>query len=127
MAPRGETQWVRNLRVAGGGELRRGRRAQPFTAVELDDTAKPTVLRAYLEEWAWEVGAFFDGVGADSSDENWHGSRPTTRLPHHARVSRPVPCSAMLPLRIGVVHAGGAGRAGADGGRHQRRLPGDVS
>jgi deazaflavin-dependent oxidoreductase (nitroreductase family) len=70
VAPRGETQWVRNLRVAGGGELRRGRRSQPFTAVELDDSAKPIVLRAYLEQWAWEVGAFFAGVGAESSDDD---------------------------------------------------------
>jgi deazaflavin-dependent oxidoreductase (nitroreductase family) len=68
VAPRGETQWVRNLRAAGGGELRRGRRSQPFTAIELDDADKPAVLRAYLDEWAWEVGTFFDGVGADASD-----------------------------------------------------------
>lgn len=69
VAPRGDTQWVRNLRVAGAGRIQRGRRTREFTAVELDDTAKPHVLRAYLQEWAWEVGAFFDGVGADSSDE----------------------------------------------------------
>lgn len=69
VAPRGETQWVRNLRIAGSGRIQRGRRTDEFSAVELDDAAKPTVLRAYLEEWAWEVGAFFDGVGADSSDE----------------------------------------------------------
>jgi deazaflavin-dependent oxidoreductase (nitroreductase family) len=69
VAPRGETQWVRNLRLAGSGRIRRGRRTEDFTAVELDDAAKPPVLRAYLKEWAWEVGAFFDGVDADSSDE----------------------------------------------------------
>ena len=69
VAPRGETQWVRNLRVAGSGRIRRGRRTEDFTAVELDDAAKPTVLRAYLQEWAWEVGTFFEGVSADSSDE----------------------------------------------------------
>jgi deazaflavin-dependent oxidoreductase (nitroreductase family) len=69
VAPRGETQWVKNMRAAGGGRIRRGRRTQEFTAVELDDAAKPTVLRAYLKEWAWEVGAFFEGVGADSTDE----------------------------------------------------------
>ena len=28
VAPRGQTQWVRNLRVAGGGELRVGRRVR---------------------------------------------------------------------------------------------------
>jgi len=69
VAPRGETQWVRNLRAAGGGRLRQGRREQNFTAVEIDDSAKPEVLRAYLKEWAWEVGKFFDGVGADATDE----------------------------------------------------------
>ena len=37
VAPRGQTQWVRNMRVAGGGELLRGRRSQPFHAVEVAD------------------------------------------------------------------------------------------
>jgi deazaflavin-dependent oxidoreductase (nitroreductase family) len=69
VAPRGETQWVRNVRVAGGGELRVGRRVDPFRAVELDDDAKPTVLRAYLRRWKAEVGVFFDGVGPDATDE----------------------------------------------------------
>jgi len=66
VAPRGETQWVRNLRVAGDGELRVGRRAEAFTAEELADADKPDVLRAYLRRWKAEVGVFFDGVGADS-------------------------------------------------------------
>ncbi|WP_031510339.1 nitroreductase family deazaflavin-dependent oxidoreductase [Streptomyces megasporus] len=69
VAPRGHTQWVRNLRAAGGGELRLGGRANRFTAVELPDTEKPVVLRAYLKRWHWEVGAFFDGVGPSSTDE----------------------------------------------------------
>ena len=30
VAPRGETQWVRNLRVAGSGELRLGSRRESF-------------------------------------------------------------------------------------------------
>lgn len=68
VAPRGNTQWVRNLRVAGGGELRVGRRVEAFTATELDEQAKPPVLRAYLRRWKAEVGVFFDGVGPDSSD-----------------------------------------------------------
>ncbi|MCW0214063.1 MAG: nitroreductase/quinone reductase family protein [Pseudonocardia sp.] len=69
VAPRGHTQWVRNLRAAGGGELRLGRRAEEFTVVELADAAKPPVLRAYLRKWAWEVGRFFEGISASSSDE----------------------------------------------------------
>lgn len=69
VAPRGRTQWVRNLRAAGGGELRVGRRTEAFTAVELADADKPAVLRAYLLRWKFEVGVFFDGVDASASDE----------------------------------------------------------
>ena len=68
VAPRGETQWVRNLRVAGDGVLLVGRRRQPFTAEELPDGEKPDVLRAYLKRWKAEVGVFFDGVSATSTD-----------------------------------------------------------
>ena len=69
VAPRGHTQWVRNLRVAGGGELRVGKRVERFTATEVADAQKPDVLRAYLKRWKFEVGVFFDGVGPDASDE----------------------------------------------------------
>ena len=70
VAPRGTTQWVRNLRAADGhGELHLGRRVEPFHATELDDDAKPAVLRAYLKRWKMEVGVFFDGVDASASDE----------------------------------------------------------
>jgi deazaflavin-dependent oxidoreductase (nitroreductase family) len=69
VAPRGTTQWVRNLRAAGDGELRLGRRTERFRATELADDEKREVLRHYLKRWAWEVGAFFDGVGAKASDD----------------------------------------------------------
>jgi len=68
VAPRGQTQWVRNIRVAGGGELRLGRRSEPFRAIELADQDKPVVLRRYLKRWSWEVGVFFDGVNAKATD-----------------------------------------------------------
>src|SRR5450756_2966168 len=68
VAPRGETQWVRNLRASGGGELRVGRRTTPFTAEEIADGDKAAVLRAYLKRWRWEVGMFFGGVGPKSTD-----------------------------------------------------------
>jgi deazaflavin-dependent oxidoreductase (nitroreductase family) len=68
VAPRGETQWVRNLRSSGGGELRVGRRTQAFTAEEIDDDEKAAVLRAYLKRWRWELGVFFAGVGPKSSE-----------------------------------------------------------
>jgi deazaflavin-dependent oxidoreductase (nitroreductase family) len=69
IAPRGNTQWVRNMRAAHGGELRVGRRVERFTATELPDTAKPAILRAYLKRWKFEVGMFFDGVGPDATDD----------------------------------------------------------
>ena len=69
VAPRGHTQWVRNMRAAHGGELRVGRRVERFTATELPDTAKPAILRAYLKRWKFEVGMFFDGVGPDATDD----------------------------------------------------------
>ncbi|GAB2909357.1 nitroreductase family deazaflavin-dependent oxidoreductase [Rhodococcus aerolatus] len=69
VSPRGHTQWVRNLRVAGTGELRVGRRTESFSATELADADKTPVLRAYLRRWAFEVGQFFDGLDADSPDD----------------------------------------------------------
>ena len=68
VAPRGETQWVRNLRAAGSGTLRVGRRTEAFTADGFADDAKPEIIRAYLKAWAWEVGRFFEGITADSPD-----------------------------------------------------------
>jgi deazaflavin-dependent oxidoreductase (nitroreductase family) len=68
VAPRGHTQWVRNLRAAGHGELRLGRRIEPFQATELPDEDKPELLRAYLARWKAEVGVFFGGVGPESSE-----------------------------------------------------------
>jgi deazaflavin-dependent oxidoreductase (nitroreductase family) len=69
VAPRGNTQWVRNLRASGEGRLVAGRRTEDFTATELRDAEKPPLLREYLRRWKWEVGAFFEGVGPDSTDE----------------------------------------------------------
>ena len=68
VAPRGNTQWVRNLRVVGTGELRIGRKAEPFSATEVADDDKPAILRAYLKRWKFEVGVFFDGVDAKAPE-----------------------------------------------------------
>jgi deazaflavin-dependent oxidoreductase (nitroreductase family) len=68
VAPRGETDWVRNMRAARAGELRLGRRRESFRTAEMADGDKPPVLRAYLARWAFEVRAFFPGVSAESGD-----------------------------------------------------------
>ena len=77
VSPRGETQWVRNLRAAGDGELRVGSKVEAFHARELNnDDAKVDVLRAYLKRWKFEVGVFFDGVGPDSTDQQLQDIAP---------------------------------------------------
>ena len=69
VAPRGHTQWVRNMRVAGGGRLILGRRVREIRTTELPDADKPPILRAYLKKWAWETKQFFGGVSADSGED----------------------------------------------------------
>jgi deazaflavin-dependent oxidoreductase (nitroreductase family) len=76
VAPRGETQWVRNLRAAGTGELRVGRHAESFRGRELTDDEKVPVLRAYLKRWKAETGVFFEGTSADSSDDQIRAIAP---------------------------------------------------
>ena len=69
VSARGEGEWVRNVRAAGGAlTLRVGRRTMGYVASELADPDKAPVLRAYLRRWKAEVGVFFDGVGPDASD-----------------------------------------------------------
>ena len=68
VSPRGNTQWVRNMRVAGDGELRIGRRVEKFTAAEVPAEDRPPLLRAYLKKWKWETGMFFQGVGPDAAE-----------------------------------------------------------
>lgn len=76
VSARGHSQWVRNMRVAGGGELRVGRKVRQFTAVELPDEEKLPVLRTYLEKWGWEVNQYFKGVTAKSTDEELIAAAP---------------------------------------------------
>ena len=76
VAPRGENQWVRDLRASGHGELVLGRRVERFVAEELDPEHSLPVLRAYLRRWSVEVGRFFGGVSADSTDHELRGIAP---------------------------------------------------
>ncbi|MEW1681030.1 nitroreductase family deazaflavin-dependent oxidoreductase [Streptomyces sp. T12] len=76
VSARGHSQWVRNMRAAGGGELRVGRKLRTFTAVEIPDEEKLPVLRTYLEKWGWEVNQYFQGVTAKSSDEEIIAAAP---------------------------------------------------
>src|SRR5664280_723932 len=88
VAPRGVTQWVRNLREAQEGTLRLGRRDEAFRAVEITDANKVPILRAYLKRWKMEVGIFFDGVGPDAVDTELQRiapNHPVFRVDSHPR------------------------------------------
>jgi len=69
VSPRGETQWVRNIRVSRTGRLTVGGRTETVRVEEVADREKPPILRAYLARWAWEVNQFFGGVGANAAEE----------------------------------------------------------
>lgn len=77
VSARGHSQWVRNMRAAGGGELRVGRKVRRFAATEIaDDAAKAAILRGYLERWGWEVNGYFKGVTAKSGDAELLAAAP---------------------------------------------------
>jgi deazaflavin-dependent oxidoreductase (nitroreductase family) len=55
VAPRGETQWARNLRAVGEGELRRRGRVERFRAREVPNEEKPPLVQAYIERYGTVV------------------------------------------------------------------------
>ena len=70
VAPRGQTQWVRNVRQNPRVTLRTGRSESSYTVEEVDVATAVPVMRHYMKRWAWEVGRFFpEGVTAKSTDD----------------------------------------------------------
>src|SRR5260370_3645044 len=67
VAPRGHTQWGRNIRIAGGGELLLGARAQPLKVVEVPEAERVPLLRDYLRRWKFQHRIFFGAAVAHSS------------------------------------------------------------
>jgi deazaflavin-dependent oxidoreductase (nitroreductase family) len=77
VSARGTGEWVRNVRANDGElDLLLGRRRTHHVATELADADKVAVLRAYLRKWKAEVGVFFDGVDADSTDDEIAAEAP---------------------------------------------------
>ena len=68
VAPRGNTQWVRNARAAGVGQLQLGRHTEHVTLTELPVDERGPVLRVYVTKWGWEVGRFVEGLSKKSTD-----------------------------------------------------------
>ncbi len=74
VSPRGESEWVRNVRADDGKlDLLVGSKRQHYVGREVPDADKVNVLRGYLRRWKAEVGVFFDGVGPDSTDDQIRG------------------------------------------------------
>jgi len=91
VSPRGEGQWVRNVRAADGRLATIvGRRRDEWVAHEMADTEKVPVLRDYLRRWKAEVGVFFGGVSADSTDDELAAVAPR----HPVFILEPAPPSA---------------------------------
>ncbi|HTC23509.1 MAG TPA: nitroreductase family deazaflavin-dependent oxidoreductase [Gemmatimonadales bacterium] len=59
VAPRGETQWVRNARASGSVALRKGFRRRTFRLRPVADADKPALLKAYLDRFKMTVQRYF--------------------------------------------------------------------
>ncbi|HYN29605.1 MAG TPA: nitroreductase family deazaflavin-dependent oxidoreductase [Dermatophilaceae bacterium] len=76
LAPRGNTEWVRNVRAAGGATLRVGRRVEEVSLVEVPVGDRLPALRQYLRRWGWEVGRLVEGLNAASTDAELAAAAP---------------------------------------------------
>jgi deazaflavin-dependent oxidoreductase (nitroreductase family) len=59
VAPRGNTQWVRNAVAAGRVTLKKGTRRTVFALRPIPDGEKPELLKAYLDQFKLSVARFF--------------------------------------------------------------------
>jgi len=76
VAPRGETQWVRNARADGQLWLKRGRMRQQYRIRTLQDSEKPELLKEYLSRYKTTVQRYF-AVPAGSPLEAFDGIAST--------------------------------------------------
>jgi deazaflavin-dependent oxidoreductase (nitroreductase family) len=77
VSPRGNTQWARNVRAAGEVEVGPRWRRRSRRASELADSAKPELLRRYLDRWYWEVKGHMAGLTPDSDDDQLRTAAPS--------------------------------------------------
>jgi deazaflavin-dependent oxidoreductase (nitroreductase family) len=71
VAPRGRTQWVRNVEAAGEITLKKGRARQNFRVRPVPDSEKPEFLKMYLERFTPTVQRYFP-IPAGSPAEAFH-------------------------------------------------------
>ncbi|MFL0178847.1 MULTISPECIES: nitroreductase/quinone reductase family protein [unclassified Mycobacterium] len=77
VSPRGNTEWVRNVRAAGEIQIGPRWRPRPARVSEVADDDKPAVLRRYLQRWYWQVKGYVAGLTPDSSDDELRIAAPS--------------------------------------------------
>jgi deazaflavin-dependent oxidoreductase (nitroreductase family) len=77
VSPRGNTQWVRNVRAAGAVDVGPVWRRRRLRTTEVADTAKADLLKRYLDRWYWEVKGHIAGLTPDSGDDEIHAAAPS--------------------------------------------------
>lgn len=76
VAPRGETEWVRNARAAGVIEVGSRWRRRAAHITEISDDAKPALLKRYLDRWYWEVKGHMADLTPDSPPDQLCAAAP---------------------------------------------------
>jgi hypothetical protein len=76
VSPRGNTQWARNARAAGQLEMGPRWHRRDVRITELDDDAKPELLKRYLQRWYWEVKGHIGGLTPESNDAELRAAAP---------------------------------------------------
>ncbi|WAC94077.1 nitroreductase/quinone reductase family protein [Mycobacterium sp. Aquia_213] len=77
VSPRGNTQWARNVRAAGVVEVGPRWRRRRVEAIEVDDAAKPALLKRYLDRWYWQVKGYVAGLTPESSEDEFRAGAPS--------------------------------------------------
>lgn len=77
VSPRGNTQWVRNVRAAGVVDVGPRWRRRRLHITEVADPAKAELLKRYLDKWYWEVKGHIAGLTPDSGDNEIHAAAPS--------------------------------------------------
>jgi deazaflavin-dependent oxidoreductase (nitroreductase family) len=58
----GDTHWVRNLRAAGEGQLRMGRKRQDFRTVEIQGSERDRIVTAYRKSMGRRFESYFKAL-----------------------------------------------------------------
>jgi deazaflavin-dependent oxidoreductase (nitroreductase family) len=77
VSPRGTTQWVRNVRAAGVVDVGPRWHRRELRTTEVADSAKPDLLRRYLDKWYWEVKGHIAGLTPNCGDDELRAAAPS--------------------------------------------------